>query len=98
MSQLERLLKRVNEKRVNELEQEIERLQAKVERLTARGLQDLNWDNDELRAEVKRLRKMMEHVDELLEVIDRHVPKDGLRSWRYDIHVARSRISDGKQK
>ncbi len=49
--------------------------------------------------EIVRLRKMMEQVDELLKAIDRPVPKDGLRSWRYDIHVARSRIiRDGEQK
>lgn len=49
--------------------------------------------------EIERLRKMMEQVDELLKAIDRPVPKDGLRSWRYDIHVARSRIiRDGEQK
>lgn len=49
--------------------------------------------------EIVRLRKMMEQVDELLKAIDRPVSKDGLRSWRYDIHVARSRIiRDGEQK
>ena len=34
----------------------IELLQAKVERLTKRGLQDLNWQNDELHEENERLR------------------------------------------
>ena len=38
---------------------EIERLQAKVERLTKRGLQDLNWQNDELHEENERLRDLL---------------------------------------
>ena len=49
--------------------------------------------------EIERLRKRVERLDDLLKIIDRPVLKDGLRSWRYDIHVARSRIiRDGEQK
>ena len=47
---------------------------------------------------IEQLRERVERVDDLLEIIDRPVPKDGLLAWRYDIHVARSRISDGEQK
>jgi len=41
---------------------EITRLQAKVERLTKRGLQDLNWQNDELHEENERLRELLKGV------------------------------------
>ncbi len=55
---------------------------------------------ERLLKENERMRLRMKHVDELLEVIDRPVPSDVLgsnyneRSWRYDIHVARSRVND----
>ena len=37
--------------------EENERLQAKVDRLTARGFEDLGFENRELRKEIKRLRE-----------------------------------------
>ena len=44
---------------MSERDDEIKRLQAKVERLTKRGLQDLNWQNDELHEENERLRELL---------------------------------------
>jgi len=44
---------------MSEKDDEIKRLQAKVERLTKRGLQDLNWQNDELHEENERLRELL---------------------------------------
>lgn len=83
--------------RWGEAADEIERLQAENDRLHE-GLppefvpiQDNNNASDK-DSEIERLRKRVERLDDLLEIIDRPVPKDGLRSWRYDIHAARSRV------
>ena len=57
-----RLMIRVCGEVCGEQQDEIERLQAKVERLTKRGLQDLNWQNDELHEENERLRELLKGV------------------------------------
>ena len=76
---------------LSEANRAIAALQAKVDRLTSRGIEDLHFENDELKAKVEELTaklKQRDFQDEVLEETGRLLDKSQAKVEEQSKHIA----------